>query len=254
VEAGQGLLRVDAWDELGRFVNGRDLRAVVVGPGGQRVELPVTQAGPGLYEAGFEADAPGDYVATVSDRTQGMDAPGPRTTGASRAYADEYRILATDRQLLARLASRTGGSLAPSLDAGQITDAVLARSARGSRAAAASASSSTSAAWPWLLAAALVLFVLDIAVRKVMLSGALRERLGPLLGGLRKLLPRARPGSTPEDVAVVIARAREEEKRKLRERISASAGAGKIDPDLAAYLYIARLRGKRTGESGKEQG
>jgi len=90
-------------------------------------------------------------------------------------------------------------------------------------------------------------------VRKVLLSEALREKLGPLLVRLGRLLPRARPGSAPEDVAVVVARAREEEKKRLRERISISAGAGKIDPDLAAYLYIARLRGRRSVESGKEK-
>jgi hypothetical protein len=39
----------------------------------------------------------------------------------------------------------------------------------------------------------------------------------------------------------------------LRKRISSQVRNGSIDPDLAAYLYIARLRSKRAEEENQKK-
>ncbi len=240
---------VDAYDELGSYVNGLAMTATVSGPaqdGREGEQVVLAQIGPGLYQGSFRADAVGDYAVTVSARS----ADGGqllRTVGASRPYAEEYRLLAADTRLLATLAASTGGKLLPRQPDDASLVALLAREPAPSAAAAAGGVLSPHGrAWPWLVAAALLLFVLDIAARKVVLSQAMRERLAPLLrllrggGGVR--------GRSYEEVVSMVARAREEEKRKLGERISAMAAAGREDPALAAYLYIARLRSHRAEE------
>jgi Ca-activated chloride channel family protein len=224
LSGGKGSVRVDAHDELGRFVNGVDIQATALGPGGTREQVPIPQTGPGLYEGSFRAELAGDYVVTIS-----APAHAPRTLGVSRPYSDEYRILGADARLLDRLAESTGGKRAASADGEAALAAILQREPGGTGA--------VSTAWRWLLAAALALLVLDIAARKLTLSETTREKLGRLF--------RRRPGFSYEELRSIVARTREQEKRKLRDRISEMASEGKVDPDLAAYLYIARLRTKK---------
>ncbi len=238
---GKGSVSVDAHDELGRFVNGIDIRATALGPGGGREQVPIPQTGPGLYEGSFRAEGVGDYVVTISAPDH-----APRTLGMSRPYSDEYRILGTDVRLLDHLAERTGGRRAASADDEAALAAILQREPGGRGA--------VSTAWWWLLAAALALFVLDIAARKLTLSESVSEKLGRLFRGSLLLgrLSRRRPGYSYEELQSIVAKAREEDRRKLHKRISAMASEGKVDPDLAAYLYIARLRRKKA--EAKEKG
>jgi len=44
------------------------------------------------------------------------------------------------------------------------------------------------------------------------------------------------------------ARAREEERTKTKRRVTEVAREGKLDPDLAAYLYVARLHSSRAAK------
>jgi hypothetical protein len=217
------------------------------------VEITIAQTGPGLYEGGFRAERVGDYTVTVSARTEPGAPSGsaqdlaPRTLGVSRPYSDEYRILGVDTRLLDRLAQSTGGRRAASADDEAALAAILHREPGGAGA--------VSTAWWALLAAALALFVMDIAARKLSLSESVRERLSRIFGGQLSLgrLFRRRPGYSYEELQSIVARAREEQKRKLRSRISEMASEGKVDPDLAAYLYIAKLRGRRAQAREKEK-
>jgi Mg-chelatase subunit ChlD len=253
LSGGRGWVSVDAHDELGRFANGLDIRGVVLGPNGEREEITIAQTGPGLYEGSFRAERVGDYTVTVSARAEPGAPSGsaqdlaPRTLGVSRPYSDEYRILGADTRLLDRLAQSTGGRRAASADDEAALAAILHREPGGAGAA--------STGWWALLAAALALFVMDIAVRKFSLSDTVRERLARIFGGQLSLdrLFRRRPGYSYEELQSLVARAREEEKRKLRHRISEMASEGKVDPDLAAYLYIAKLRGRRAQSREKEK-
>ncbi len=96
------------------------------------------------------------------------------------------------------------------------------------------------AAWRYLLLAALALFFLDVVARRLVLPEGTRARLAALLR------PRRAPSALSYDeLTGMVAKAHEEERTKLRHRISGIAREEKIDPELAAYLYIARLRSKR---------
>jgi Ca-activated chloride channel homolog len=241
---GRGTIQVDAFDEVGAWVNGLSLAASVSGPALRGEEVRLAQTGPGLYEGAFRAEAVGDYAVTLS-----AESPGGlllRTAAASRPYSEEYRILAPDTRLLGRLASATGGRLvSPASDEAALA-ALLARepgpaAAPGSRGIL----SPPGRAWPWLLAAALLLFVLDVAARTLVVPDALRARLAPIARLLGRGAGGPGAGRTYEEIASMVARARAEERKKLGERITTAAARGKLDPDLAAYLYIARLRSSR---------
>ncbi len=105
--------------------------------------------------------------------------------------------------------------------------------------------------WRLFLLAAIVLFFLDVAARRL---AAPRELLGRALSRLRALRGLAGgPRLSSADVAGMVARAREEERSRTKKRLSGVAREGKVDPDLAAYLYIARLHSSRAAkEEGKK--
>jgi len=230
-----GTISVDAWDALGEFVNGLEVSAVVADPRRDRREVPLPQSGPGRYEGTFAAGEVGDYVASVSARAADGTA-SVRTVGVSVSYPEEYLDTGTDRRLLEGLAALTGGGVVDRDDPASLDR--LVRRERG-------ASSRRAALWPLLAALALGCFFLDIAARKLTLPEGLRDRLVKLFG--RK--GGAREWSY-EELAAMVQQAREEERRKLRERIAGMRAEGKVSSDLAAYLYIARMRSGRQGAAG----
>ena len=107
--------------------------------------------------------APGRYEATVmADATQpitiALDGPDASSTGVTTGTvlpdpAAEYRFRAPDEALLRSIAAATGGTWHP-------TPATLANSEADSRTA-------RRPLWPWLIALALVLWFLDLLLRRV---------------------------------------------------------------------------------------
>ena len=231
VSRGKASIRVDAYDAVGAFVNGLDLSGIVLGPEGERIEIKVGQVGPGLYEGGFDAGRVGDYAVTLSARA-GDVTLAPLTLAASVPYSDEYRMLGVDTGLLGQLAAATGGKVITSAeDEASIAEVLRREPGR---------TAGENAAWRYMLLAALVLFFLDIVVRRLALPEGTRARLTALLRPSRR-----EPGLSYDELTGMVAKAHEEERTKLRRRISGIAREEKIDPELAAYLYIARLRSKR---------
>ncbi|MGA2379650.1 MAG: VWA domain-containing protein [Spirochaetia bacterium] len=233
-DGGSATVTVDAYDSLGAFVNGLDISGILLRPGGARVELRVPQTSPGLYQAVFPADEVGDYILTLSAASAEATLP-PLTIGTSIAYSEEYRMLGVNSTLLERLAVETGGKVISSGD-DEAGLAALLRREPGSAGAG-------NDAWKYFLLASLLLFLLDIAARRL---AAPRELLGRLAARLRAL--RAKPGLSTEALAGIVARAREEERARMKRRVTGMAREGNLDPDLAAYLYIARLRSSRAAK------
>jgi hypothetical protein len=185
----------------------------------------VPQTGPGLYASSFEATRVGDYLLTLTARSE-TEALPPLTLGISIPYAEEYRMMDADVELLGRLAAETGGRLVTKADDEAALQEILRREP--------GLASRATDAWRYLLLAALTAFIIDILVRRL----SFPERRSA----------RGVPRPSIDELAGMVARVREDEKKKLRERISGFAREGKIDPDLAAYLYIARLSSKRRDE------
>lgn len=244
VSGGRASVTVDAYDQLGAFVNGLEISGILILPSGARTELAVPQTGPGLYQASFPAGEAGDYLLTLAARS-GQEELAPLTVGTSVAYSEEYRVSGVSSALLSRLAAFTGGRVITSGDDDTGLSALLKREP-GSAGAG-------NEAWRWFLLAAILLFFCDVAARRL---AAPRELLGRVLTRLRSLRGLGRLGGkalTSEQLAGFVARAREEERTRMKHRLSGIAREGKLDPDLAAYLYIARLRSSRAArEEGKK--
>lgn len=156
VERGRGRIRVDALDEKGEFANFLEVRANVVRPDMVAQSLVLPQSGPGRYEGEFDATAIGTYMVNVSRSDQSGTAS--QTSGFAISYPPEYQDLKTNRFLLTRLAERTGGRvLSDPAD-------VFTKERKPARVPV--------EIWPALLLAALLLFPLDVAVRRVQMEPA----------------------------------------------------------------------------------
>jgi len=231
VARGRASVRVDAYDSLGAFVNGLEMKGILIRPGGARLEMDIPQTEPGLYEASFPAEEVGDYTLTITARSGDAEL-APLTVGTSVAYPDEYLLSGTNMPLLQRLASETGGRVITGSDDAAGWEAALHREP-GRTAAGGDA-------WRVFLLVAALLFLADIAVRRL---AALHELLGRASGWLRSL--RGRPVLSAEELAGLVESARKAERARMKGRLSGIPREGKLDPELAPYLYIARLGSSR---------
>lgn len=161
-QALQATLTVDAVTDDGQFIDLADVEATVIAPSGSARAYPLRQEAPGRYRVQLLAEEPGAHEVRVRVARAGQ---GERVeVGGFVAVADpEARSLAPNDRLLNRIAGVTGGR--------QIADP-----------AAAFADTSRPPGlwwlplWPWLLGSALVLFVLDIAARRLRGIGLPRLR------------------------------------------------------------------------------
>jgi hypothetical protein len=144
-------------------------------------------------------------------------------------------MLDVDAALLHRLASVTGGSMVAGPEDASGIAAILHRE-HGLNA-------SGDADWVFFLLAALVLFFIDILLRRLRLPEGLRSRVAARVASLRRS-----PGPSYEELTGMVQRAREEERSKLRQKIAASGEGKNMDSELAAYLYIARLRSRKSSD------
>ncbi len=169
---------VDAIDQADQFMNGLDSKVTLVGPMGapeaprqrqgedaparapdgrqyrEHVELPLRQTAPGRYEASFPLERYGSFVLTAEHRRD------DRVIAESHAqlknpYPREYMTLEADEALLSRAAEVTGGTAEP-------TPALLF-DPQGEEI------TYHEELWPKLLYLALLLFVLDLLLRRVRL-------------------------------------------------------------------------------------
>ena len=146
----------DAVDLEDRMVNGAEGRLEVELPGGKRTQMPLPQIAPGRYGATLKLAEPGVYgfTAALTDR-QGKSYH--RKHGLVTRYADEFRPRPTNTALLQAIAEATGGRSNPS------ADEVFTPSTHSAPA--------TLRLWPYLVMAALVLLVIDTALKRVPFLG-----------------------------------------------------------------------------------
>jgi hypothetical protein len=172
VRRDQGRIKVvvDALDKDNQFLNFLQIRGNVVNPDLKGAPIELMQVAPGKYEATFEsAESSGNYFVNLGYRgaegTQGVI-----SSGVSVPYSDEYRELKSNPALLETLATVTNGvanfwknlpdgrpDLKRTLDAVDHfrRDPSLANP-RG-----------FTDLWPTLLWLSAVLFLFDVAVRRI---------------------------------------------------------------------------------------
>jgi uncharacterized membrane protein len=168
MRAGEVFVQADVYDAEEHYVNHLDLHdSRVLLPNRQTMPLVLAPTAPGRYQGRFPMQGHGEYILTLSGK-QGDKTIGPKTVGLTLPYSAEYLGLDINYRLLNRLTQQTGGQV---LRAEAPTEAVEALFAnRGQQLTA------LHDYWPWFVLAALGLFLLDIAVRQVLLPASWTAR------------------------------------------------------------------------------
>ena len=152
---GRTYLRVESQNSDG---SGRDFYSTsvaMVGPDLQPATVNLNQVASGVYEAPVEHLESGAYAVRVT-QTQAGKAPLGRTLGLVAPTAAEYRLLGANQPLLAAIRAATGGRELDTPAAPWVHDLET--------------TSQFTELWPWLLVLALLLWPLDIALRRVSLG------------------------------------------------------------------------------------
>ncbi|MEA2622823.1 MAG: hypothetical protein QOH61_1733 [Chloroflexota bacterium] len=151
----QTRLRLHSSETDGTPRNFYDTMVRLTSPEFDPVAMRLDQVAPGVYEAPLGILSPGAYALRI-DQTKAGSTPLGRTVVLVAPTPAEYRLLGTNQRLLAALRGGTGG-LALTGD-----EAPLQVWAHDLGTTTASRD-----LWPWLLLLALILWPLDVAIRRV---------------------------------------------------------------------------------------
>ncbi len=168
-ERRRATVTLDAIDPTGKFLNQAETEVTVIDPQlGQR-KLEMKQTAPGRYVAEFETPASGAYHMNLSQKTAGDTLLHQQTRGLIVGYPDELRLRPTNEELLKSLAAATGGRFNPSPEE-LFTEPSSASASPGlgtTNAIAPRTVPRSTPLWPYLVSAAILLFVLDVALRRI---------------------------------------------------------------------------------------
>ncbi|MGZ5544957.1 MAG: VWA domain-containing protein, partial [Limisphaerales bacterium] len=160
VDKGEGEISVEALDATGNFRNFLTLEAVVVSPKGDRQTVQLQQTGPGHYDAKFPTKEVGAYLINLLDKKDGK-LQGSQVLGASVNYSPEFNAVEPNLNLLQRIAEAGGGRI---LD--------LANPSMNPYEIGRKKTFQPRELWEWLLKLAIVIFLLDVAVRRIQIDKA----------------------------------------------------------------------------------
>lgn len=165
----QGQIVVDAISEDGETISGLNVRAKISSPDPKEEtqEVLLVQQGAGRYVARFPVKKVGTYsVSLLSLDTDEEGKPRRRhsvTTGLVVPYSDEFKKLKSDRTFLEELAKAGGGKIVEPEQLAAFEVNPWRREDLGEREA-------LEERWPFALALALLLFFIDVAMRRVALD------------------------------------------------------------------------------------
>ena len=158
IEKGQGVINVEALDEKGNFRNFLDLQTIVVSPKGQQQTVHLEQTGPGHYEGRFPTKDIGQYLLNLNEM-KGTNSVGSQVVGASVNYSPEFLATESNMNLLRRITESSGGKI---LNPDDITVSPFEHDRRKTY--------QPKELWEWLLKLAVLMFVLDVGVRRIQLD------------------------------------------------------------------------------------
>lgn len=213
VENGQGSISVEALDEKGNYRNFLNLQATVVSPKGERLPVQLEQTGPGHYEARFPTREVGAYLVNLMQVENGRAVAG-QTVGASVNYSPEFAAGEPNLNLLRRIAEAGGGKTLDPYNVGASPfnhDRFKTHQPLD--------------LWEMFLKLAVILFVLDVGVRRIQVD---REEWLKATATLRRWIffwhGRPRPVESEESLASLLS--------KRGEVRSTRTGAGEARPEL----------------------
>ena len=167
-ERRRATVSLDAIDPAGKFLNRADTEVTVIDPQLRQFKLEMKQTSPGRYVAEFDTPLSGAYHLNMTQKTTGGTLLHQQTRGLIVGYPDELRLYPTNVDLLKTLATTTGGRFDPSPEEIFITAPTpFDRQSPGQQAASPRAAQRTTPLWPFLVAAACLFFLLDVALRRI---------------------------------------------------------------------------------------
>ncbi|MEC8972409.1 MAG: glutamine amidotransferase, partial [Verrucomicrobiota bacterium] len=227
-EHGSGLISVEAMDAGGNYRNFLDLQAVVVGPKGERELVPLKQTAAGHYEAAFETRETGAYLVHLRELENG-ELRSSQVIGANLDHSPEFAESRPNLARLERLAEVGGGKL---LSRDFATDNPFERDRRKTFRPV--------DLWEWLLKFAVILFPIDVGVRRIQLDW--EEWLKATTRLRRRLFfwrRKERQARTDESLALLLAK--RDEARQTFQRDKPSAPDPRlIQPEQTATEVAAK--------------
>ncbi len=143
-------ITINAVEKDGQFRNKLQAQVRIIAPDQNVSEIPIRQVAPGSYAAKAPLKQKGTFTfRAISDQTAGTSRVLPYS------YPDEYHFYPPNTDLLRAVATETGGSFQP--------NATEIFNTRGETTAL------PTPLWPHLAATALVLFVVDVLLRRLRL-------------------------------------------------------------------------------------
>jgi Mg-chelatase subunit ChlD/uncharacterized membrane protein len=227
LQDGKAVIELQALDEQGHPRNFLEVNATLVDPALQTRQVRLPQVGAGTYRNAVDLAQPGTYLLQVgaSDREEPLS---QHTLGLVVPYSPEYRSNTPDLALLHELARITGGERLIEPTATFIHNLPAADRARE--------------IWQPLLWIVALLFPLDIAIRRVIMSRGDLKKAGVWL---RERLPagRERPSEDKRILDPLFqARQRARERRPIAD----------IRPDLPAEMEQPEKPARPTPPSSRE--
>jgi Ca-activated chloride channel homolog len=153
VDGKSATVTANSVDHNGLFIDLVETRAEIWHPNGNRLEVPLLQAGPGRYEATVPSGEAGLYRVEVR-QSRGDGREVTETGGYAVPNAPEFRRLGGNEALLKELAYMTGGRA--------IMDPADAFSREGMPSIP-----GWEPLWPYLLALSMLLLPVEVALRRV---------------------------------------------------------------------------------------
>src|SRR5205823_10109919 len=138
------------------YLNFLHTTASIVEPRGNEHQVDMPQVAPGRYQASYPVQDDGIYSLQVT-QTDADGSVANQSGGFVVPYSPEYQAGGTDDNFLDTLARRTGGRLIHEPEQAFVHDLPAVGAPRP--------------LWPYLLALAAILFVGDVGVRRVRITG-----------------------------------------------------------------------------------
>jgi hypothetical protein len=166
------VVRASAIDKNGTPLTGLSVPATIYSPSGKAIELSLSPVGVGEYETVVGVEETGSYVGLVRPQfvAQGDGRRLPATVvGASMPRGSEFRSLTSNERLLEQIATITGGRMLSPTNPREVD-----LFSREGLTPAEAISPLTKQLLPW----AIVLLLLDIAVRRIAWDRWVSKRMG----------------------------------------------------------------------------
>ncbi len=112
VQGRQVAINVEAIDDEGRFMQLANVEGQIIAPDVSTSALELTQVGPGQYRGQFQATASGSYIVNLRYKKLAEDAQTHFThTAVTIPFAPEFRDLSDNAPLLAEVSDISGGRI-----------------------------------------------------------------------------------------------------------------------------------------------